>query len=387
MSRLTSALNILHNCSKTNLLQHNCHYFSGCINASRHPIWSSFKLAKSSFHSLTSRHVTSVQMPIFNKQQKKHVKQTLLCGELSQITHPSITFTRGFKVEISDAAVSNIYIPTPVETCYELLENFHDMYGLPWWFTIVASTFALRFAVIMPLAIMQQRVMAKIENVQIEINTYAEQLKQKTAVTAKENGWSQRKMANVYSNQISKFVRNVHMRENCRPMRMTYVSIAQAFIWVTMTTAIGQMTGVHPYIFGTEVDIDFLPALMTEGVLWFKNLVQPDFILPFLLGASNISLVMLWSLRRGPLSRTQHRSQFSLFAISAGLVPAAVTMPTAVTLYWTVSSMCGLAQFFILRIPSVRRLLYIPLSSSEMKRPLQEMLQIFKIRYQSKKYF
>ncbi|XP_071953689.1 cytochrome c oxidase assembly protein COX18, mitochondrial-like [Antedon mediterranea] len=358
-----SALKLFHGCVKQiNSVQFK--YITSCTSNRSFLIRNTAILRKSSFHSLTLKN------------------NTLLYRKL-----PLTACTRGFKVEVTDKVVDNIYIPTPVETFYELLEKLHDGYGIPWWLTIIASTVMLRTFFILPFAVLQQKVMAKIESTQIEINTYAEHLKQQTAVRAKESGWSQRQMADVYSEQISAFVKKVHKRENCRPFRMCYVSIAQVASWVTVTTAIGQMTGVYPSLFGTEVDIDFLPSLLTGGTLWFQDLVQSDFILPFLFGVSNVSLVLLWSLRRGPLTRIQHRLQYLLFSLSIGLVPTAMLMPSAITLYWTVSSLCGLVYFFLLRIPYVRRLLYIPLVPSEMKYPLKEMHQIFKIRFQSKKYF
>lgn len=118
---------------------------------------------------------------------------------------PTRTSTRSFG-GISVSGTENdegIFIPTPTEKCYELLEYIHDNAGLPWWLTILATTILLRGVVVFPFAVWQQMILARIENAQPMINAYVEQIKQKLALHAKEEGWSQRHMAKVFSNEVS----------------------------------------------------------------------------------------------------------------------------------------------------------------------------------------
>ncbi|XP_030835389.1 cytochrome c oxidase assembly protein COX18, mitochondrial-like [Strongylocentrotus purpuratus] len=296
---------------------------------------------------------------------------------------PTRTSTRSFG-GISVSGTENdagIFIPTPTEKCYELLEYIHDNAGLPWWLTILATTILLRGVVVFPFAVWQQKILARIENAQPMINAYVEQIKQKLALHAKEEGWSQRHMAKVFSNEVRMLVSNVHFREHCSSHKLSYLPFWQAGVWTCMTTSIGQMTGKYPELFSTELDIDVLPALASEGFLWFSDLMQTDLTLAVLLGVINVTLVELWSLRRGPLTRTQHYLQNTFRIVAICSVPAAAMLPSAVSFYWLMSSLCGLGQLALLRSPSVRRMLGIPHAPSEMKRPMEEMKTALQARY------
>ncbi|XP_071482766.1 LOW QUALITY PROTEIN: cytochrome c oxidase assembly protein COX18, mitochondrial-like [Diadema antillarum] len=279
-----------------------------------------------------------------------------------------------------------MYIPTPTEKCYEFLEYIHDTAGLPWWLTILATTLLFRGAIVFPFTVWQQRILARIENAQPLINAYVEQIKQQLAIMAKEEGWSQRKMAKAFSNEVRLVVSNIHFRNRCSSHKLTYLPFWQAGIWLSMTTAIGQMTGKQPDLFSTELDIDVLPALATEGVLWFTDLMQTDMALAVLLGIVNITLVELSALRRGPLTRTQHYLQNVFRVVAVGSIPAAALMPAAVSFYWLVSSTIGLGQLALLRTPAIRRAVGIPHAPSEMKHPLQEMQTALKAKYAKKAF-
>nr|XP_054773858.1 cytochrome c oxidase assembly protein COX18, mitochondrial-like [Lytechinus pictus] len=301
---------------------------------------------------------------------------------------PLYTSTRSFGITISggEEATSSIYVPTPTEKCYELLEYIHDNAGLPWWLTILATTILLRGVVVFPFAVWQQMIFARIENAQPMINAYVEQIKQQLAILAKEKGWSQRHMAKVFTTEVRMLVSNVHYRNHCSSYKLSYLPFWQAGVWSCMTTSIGQMTGKFPELFSTELDIDVLPALASEGFLWFSDLMQTDLTLAILLGLVNVTLVELWSLRRGPLTRTQHYLQNTFRILAICSVPAAAMLPSAVSFYWLASSLCGLGQLALLRSPPVRRKLGIPHAPSEMKRPVDEMKAALKARYAKKAF-
>ncbi|XP_022108769.1 mitochondrial inner membrane protein COX18-like [Acanthaster planci] len=279
------------------------------------------------------------------------------------------------------------YIPTPVECSYEFLERLQETSALPWWLTILATTLLVRGTLVLPFAVWQQQVLAKIENVQPEINTHAEHMKQQVALMAKELNWSQKEMANFYSQQVKFIVKRLHFDNRCQSRKIFYVGFVQAGIWSSLTIAIGQMTGRYPELFGTEPDVDYIPELTTQGALWFSDLTQFDFLMPVMLGLVNLALVEMWSLRRGPLTLLQHRLVNWFRLVSLGMVPIATMMPAALSLFWLSSSLAGLGQYALLRWPAFRRLVNIPQSPSEMKHPWQEMRQAFRVRYFSKKMF
>lgn len=280
-----------------------------------------------------------------------------------------------------------MYIPTPVEWTYELLEYLHDEMSLSWWLAIIAATVFYKGIFAFPFALSQQRVFARIENAQPEINTFVEQAKQQTALKAKEQNWSKAERERQFDLEVKAIVRHTYFMEKCSPLKLSYVAFAQMGIWISMTMALGQMTGWYPEYFYTELDIDVLQSLSTGGTLWFSDLMQSDLLIPIMLGMVNLTLVELWSLRRGPLVKMQHRfhNLFRVLAVSS--MPVAAMMPCAVSYYWLVSSLFGLGQFALLRTPSVRRYLDIPQAPSEMKHPLQEMKTALKIKYLGKRVF
>ncbi|XP_038061231.1 cytochrome c oxidase assembly protein COX18, mitochondrial-like [Patiria miniata] len=300
-------------------------------------------------------------------------------------TVPSLVIQRRC-INVANTSSSS-YMPTPVECSYEFLEHIHETLTLPWWLTILVTTFLLRGALVLPFSILQQRVLAKIENVQPQINTHAEHMKQQVALKAKELNWSQKEMANVYSQQVKFMVTRLHFDNKCQSRKIFYVGLVQMGVWSSLTMAIGQMTGKYPELFSTEMDVDFLPELATQGALWFSDLTQFDLAIPIMLGVVNLALVEMWSLRRGPLTLLQHRLVNWFRLLSLGMVPIATMMPAALSFFWLSSSLVGLGQFALLRWPAFRRLVDIPPSPSEMKHPLQEMKQAFRVRYFSKKMF
>ncbi|XP_072050932.1 cytochrome c oxidase assembly protein COX18, mitochondrial-like [Amphiura filiformis] len=292
------------------------------------------------------------------------------------------------KIEIisSDKNLSQFYIPSPTEFAYEYLEHLNESY--PWWLTIAMVAVFFRTALILPFSVYQHRIFARLENSQVEINTQAEQLKQKSIATAKLQKWSQQQLEDYYGQELRYIVDDVHWNQRCSPRRLFYVVGAQMTLWSTFTVAIGQMTGKFPDLFMAEPDIDFLPELCTQGALWFSDLTEPSITLAILYGLVNLTLTELWSVRKGPLERTQHMGVYAFRGISVGMACVAACMPSAVTLYWLTSSMIGLVHFALLRIVGVRRLLDIAETPSEMKHPLTDTQKALIDKYtkKSKKY-
>lgn len=54
-------------------------------------------------------------------------------------------------------------------------------------------------------------------------------------------------------------------------------------------------------------------------------------------------------------------------------------------LYWTSSSLFGLAQNIVLKIPKVRRAVRIPQAPSESATPFQDMWEVAKTKYSRRK--
>ncbi|XP_077869134.1 cytochrome c oxidase assembly protein COX18, mitochondrial-like [Saccoglossus kowalevskii] len=282
-----------------------------------------------------------------------------------------------------------IYVPTVDEIMYEWIEYIHNATHFPWWLAIIASTIAMRTVLHLPLGIMMQRILARMEITQPKINGQVEIVKQQLEIMAKNEGWQESYKAERYQNEVKDIVRHYHKSEKCNPWRSLIPVSVHVITWMEMTQALGQMSGGSPTVFGTQMDVDFIPEFLNQGALWFSNMTVPDpyLILPTMLCISNLALIEMWNLRRGPETKTQQRVKFILRGVSISMLPLASILPASIQLYWLTSSLCGIAQFFLLQSRKVRRLVDIPKSPSEMTHPLKEMKQTFKIRYSTKKWF
>ncbi|XP_077999514.1 cytochrome c oxidase assembly protein COX18, mitochondrial-like [Glandiceps talaboti] len=300
---------------------------------------------------------------------------------------------RGVMPETGDVPIPEdelyVYIPTFDELGYEWIDYVHLQTSLPWWLTIIAATVAMRTAIHLPLAIMTQRTMARFENVQPEINGHVELFRQQTNIEAKERKWKPKFAAKKYDKGLREIVMAYHHRERCSPWRSLIPIGGHLITWYGMTIALGQMAGGSAQLFGTEMDVDFLPEFLNQGGLWFSNLTVPDpyFILPVMNFVTCIALIECWNLRRGPETKTFQRLKLLLRGVSLAMLPVATILPASIQLYWLTSSLCGLGYFFLLKQPTVRRMVGISRTPSEMTQPLKEMTYIFKARYLSKKIF
>ena len=105
------------------------------------------------------------------------------------------------KITITSDYNGPLYYPSPAEFAYEYLEYINESY--PWWLTIAMIAIGMRTCVTLPFSVYQHRVFARLENCQTEINTQAEQLKQKVISMAKLQKWSQQQVEDDYGKQVS----------------------------------------------------------------------------------------------------------------------------------------------------------------------------------------
>ncbi len=61
--------------------------------------------------------------------------------------------------------------------------------------------------------------------------------------------------------------------------------------------------------------------------------------------------------------------------VGVAMVPLAMQVPSALTLYWAASGSLGLVQTLALRYPAVRRVLRIPPTPSESRKPVRDLLK------------
>lgn len=92
----------------------------------------------------------------------------------------------------------------PVGHFQNFLLTVHDYTGLPWWATIIGTTIALRTVITLPLAIHQHYIVAKIENLNLEMVDIVEELKREMAVAIRMYNWDEKTAKYHYKRAVIK---------------------------------------------------------------------------------------------------------------------------------------------------------------------------------------
>lgn len=91
---------------------------------------------------------------------------------------------------------------TPVEYAQNFLLSVHDSTGLPWWGSIICTTVLLRTTVTLPLAVYQYYILAKLENIKLEMPAIAEEMKKEMAIAIKMYKWDERTAKLTYNRSV-----------------------------------------------------------------------------------------------------------------------------------------------------------------------------------------
>ena len=107
---------------------------------------------------------------------------------------------------------------SPIGLVQQMMEYIHVNIGMPWWATIVATTFLFR-TLMMPLVIRGQANAAKLNNIKPELDILTQRM---------------RKVANTHDNtkkaEASRDLQNLFLKHNCHPLKVCYQQTYFAYI-------------------------------------------------------------------------------------------------------------------------------------------------------------
>ncbi|XP_041979108.1 cytochrome c oxidase assembly protein COX18, mitochondrial [Aricia agestis] len=246
---------------------------------------------------------------------------------------------------------------------------FHDISGLNWSATIVFSTILVRAGVTLPLAIYQNKILAKVENITLELKDMAKEMKMETAMAKKSFNLTDKQAFLLFRRSMKKQWRLLIERDNCHPLKATLVIWFQIPIWVCMSFALRNLVTMYP---PDPVATITAMELSVGGFGWIPNLTVPDasYILPVAFGLTNLGIIEIQrmsKLREPSRMYNIFTNVFRVFTVV--MIPIAASVPSCMCLYWTTSSVFGLAQNLCLLSPSLRRKLKIPEAPSELEQP------------------
>ncbi|XP_073456611.1 cytochrome c oxidase assembly protein COX18, mitochondrial isoform X2 [Aquarana catesbeiana] len=272
----------------------------------------------------------------------------------------------------------------PVHLAERVLVSLQEVTGLPWWANILCATVMLRTAVTLPLSIYQMYIIAKVENLQSEIESLAKQLRYEVSVYGKQQGWSDKVAKFHFRKNMKRIVTELYVRDNCHPVKASLIMWIQIPMWIFVSLAL------RNFSFSTNKSTTGLvlhEQLQEGGALWFPDLTVPDstWILPISLGLINLLLVEIFALRKTELSKFQRYISNFIRAVSVVMIPIAASVPSCMALYWVSSSLVGLSHNLLLKSPAVQRIFRVPRTKAYSDTPYKDLLSAFITKYFNKK--
>ncbi|XP_046402056.1 cytochrome c oxidase assembly protein COX18, mitochondrial isoform X1 [Ischnura elegans] len=279
-------------------------------------------------------------------------------------------FSNGFSMRHSSfesvaRAQSNLFTylseSTPVHHAQKFFELIHDTSGLPWWASIIVTTVVVRSLVAFPLALHQNYILAKVQNLQHEMKTISQELGREVSFAVKKFGWSNEQAQLHYKYSLKKQWDKLVVRDNCHPFKASLPIWFQMPMWIFLSISLRNMAYMLPHR-DSAAELIFL-QLSQGGCLWFPNLIDVDhtLILPVTLGLLNLAIVELQTITRLKEPTKFQRNLTNLIRLlSIAMVPIASSVPTCMSLYWVSSSACGLIQNLLVLSPRIKNLVGIP---------------------------
>lgn len=249
------------------------------------------------------------------------------------------------------------------------LLEFHDITGMPWWATIVTSTILVRALMTLPLTVYQNYILAKVENVSLELKDLLNELKKETAIAKKMYNLNDKQTYILFQRSLKKQWRRLIVRDNCHPFKASMVIWFQLPIWVCMSFALRNLVYMQPP--DAAALVTFM-ELSVGGFGWIPNLTEPDhsLIIPVAFGLTNLAIIEIQRMSKLREPSRMYNIFTNIFrGFSIVMIPVAASVPSCMCLYWMTSSSFGLMQNLILLSPSLRRKLRIPEAPSELEDP------------------
>ncbi|XP_058459172.1 cytochrome c oxidase assembly protein COX18, mitochondrial [Malaya genurostris] len=305
---------------------------------------------------------------------------------LSQRTRKTIVPVRHYSLEASLTGLwTTVSCSTPVAYVQQGLVGIHDLSTLPWWASIVVSTVLVRSFITLPLAIYQNKIIARLEKITIEMSDIVKELKRETAMAIKKFGWTEQETKIMYNHSLNKQWNNLIVRENCHPAKTMIVLWGQIPLWIIMSVSIRNM--VHMLPDPSSIDAQIVFAELTLGGFgWIPNLtvVDQSWILPVAMGVINFSIIEIQNASRTKTPSKLQKTFTNLYRIlSVLMIPIAATVPSCLCLYWVTSSAYGLGQNLLLVSPRFKRLVGVPHVPSEIAHPYQHIKTSLASKYSS----
>jgi len=235
--------------------------------------------------------------------------------------------------EVASAAADSNVLSAGLEYAMEFV---HVQTGMPWWATVVATTFALR-TVLFPVVIYQMKNTAKLSLARPEIEKLAEQLKLQ--------GSSDPKTVEKYQAKIQELWK----KYDCHPIKSFGSILIQAPTFIGFFVALRHMA-------------EKVPTFAQGGTLWFTDLsiADPTYALPVACSLTFLATVELGVADGMQGQPNQKGMKLFMRGLSVALIPLTASMPSGVLMYWCSSNAFSLLQAALMKIKILKKMAGIP---------------------------
>lgn len=241
----------------------------------------------------------------------------------------------------ASAAVAE-FTPTwynPVDQVVTLLNYIDSLHDLPYAYTIIGSTFALR-TVLLPIFINGQRNSSRLAHMTPELNVLKSRIEKlgKNVDTATQAKYGEE-------------MRALFRKYNCNPLKGLVPPLVQMPIFMSMFFALRKMPDL------------FQETFSNGGIFWFPDLTSPDplYILPVASAATFIATI---ELSKNTIESTSSASQATIMTnVFRGLgiimIPLTASFPSAVLSYWVMNNLYSMLQSLAFQQKPIRKALGI----------------------------
>lgn len=343
-------------------------------------------LMQSAWRSSSSSARFTINSPQFSTLRRSNCvnERPLLSESTSQTLSRNAVNFRHFSISSS---ITSLWITisnsTPVAYFQHGLFTLHDVTGLPWWATILLSTVLLRTCITVPLTIYQNKIVARIELISMEMPDIVKQLKVEASQAQNLFGWTEQQTKNVFKRSVKKQWTALIVRENCHPLKSMVVVWGQMPLWIIQSVSLRNLITMMPNPNSLEAQIAFTQLSM-GGFGWIPNLtvVDASFILPVMMGLLNLAIIETQMMSKVvPPTKLQKYATNFFRVLSVCMVPVAATVPSGLALYWTASSAFGLAQNLALMSPKLKQIAGVPKTPSQLDNPYKHLIDMTKERW------
>ncbi|XP_040155088.1 cytochrome c oxidase assembly protein COX18, mitochondrial isoform X3 [Anopheles arabiensis] len=261
----------------------------------------------------------------------RHPHRTVVGRSTITPGHLQVVSQRHFSYEATVAGFwQTLSQSAPVAYVQQGMINLHDLTGLPWWATVILTTVGLRTLVTLPLAVYQNKILARLEQISLEMPELIKELKAETAYAMKKFNWTEKEARIMYNHSLKKQWNNLIVRENCHPAKTMVLLWGQIPLWIVQSVAIRNLVSMLPDPTAIEAQIAYT-ELTLGGFGWIPNLTELDhsLIFPVALGVINLSIIEIQAASRTKLPSKLQTIFTNLFrGLSILMVPIAASVPS-----------------------------------------------------------